>query len=217
MRFYRPVIDKYDRQARTYDRRWNRSFGGALLQSAIDAVPWDRVQRVLDIGCGTGALESHVLQNGHPKVHIIGIDASFRMLRQAQAKLHGNGCGPISWNNALAESLPVRTASVDAVICANSFHYYRHPTAVLAEFRRVLKPGGVLVLADWCRDFLSCRIIEWGLRHIHQAGFRGYGEIQCHGVDSLASLLTSAGFQVEISRNFEIDWGWGAMIHRSRA
>jgi len=217
LKFYRSVINKYDRQARTYDRRWNRSFGGALLQSAIDAVPWDRVQRVLDVGCGTGALESYVLQNGHPKVHIIGIDASFRMLRQAQAKLQGNGNSPISLNNALADNLPVRTASMDAVVCANSFHYYLHPAAVLAEFRRVLKPGGVLVVADWCYDFLSCRIVEWGVRRIHQAGYRGYGLIHCQGVDSLANLLTAAGFQVEISRNFEIDWGWGAMIHRSRA
>lgn len=217
MRFYRSVINKYDRQARTYDRRWNRDFGGALLQSAIDAVPWDRVQRVLDVGCGTGALAAHVLQNGHPKVQIIGIDASFRMLRQAQANLHGNGNGSISLNNALADNLPVRTASVDAVVCANSFHYYRHPEAVLAEFRRVLKPGGVLVVADWCYDFLSCRIIEWGTRFIHHAGFRGYGLIHCQGVESLSNLLAAAGFQVEISRNFEIDWGWGAMIHRSRA
>jgi len=219
LKLYRPVLEKYERQAQSYDRRWNRSYGGALLQACIEAVPWTRVRRVLDVGCGTGSLEQNVLQNGHPPVHIIGVDASFAMLREAQSKLngHGNGHGPVSWNNALAEILPFRTASVDAVVCANSFHYYCHPVAVLMEFHRVLRPEGFLVIADWCHDFLTCKIGQWALRVAHQTGIHRYGLEHCYGMDELARLLTSAGFQIEMSRRFEIDWGWGAMVYRARA
>ena len=211
------MLDKYERQAQNYDRRWNRSFGGALLHACIDAVPWDRVRCVLDVGCGTGELEQYVLKNGHPPVQIIGVDASFAMLREAQTKLNGNGHGPVSWNNALAEGLPFRTASVDAVVCANSLHYYPHPVAALMEFHRVLKPEGFLVIADWCHDFLTCRISQWALRLVHQTGIHSYGLVHCQGVEDLTRLLTSAGFQTEMSRSFEIDWGWGAMVHRARA
>jgi SAM-dependent methyltransferase len=215
LKIYRPVLDKYERQAQSYDRRWNRTFGGALLHACIEAVPWGRVQRVLDVGCGTGALEQRVLANGTSPVHIVGVDASFAMLREAHTKLNGSGCGIVSWNNALAESLPFRTGSVDAIVCANSFHYYRHPVSVLTEFRRVVKPGGFLVLADWCHDFLACRIGQWALHVAHRTGIHRYGLERCYGKDEFARMLISAGFQIEMMRSFEIDWGWGVMIFRA--
>ena len=215
MKLYGSVLDKYERQAQSYDRRWNRTFGGALLHACFEAVPWNRVQRVLDVGCGTGALEQRVLTNGAPSVQIVGVDASFAMLREAHSKLNGNGNGAVSWNNALAESLPFRTASVDAVVCANSFHYYRHPVAVLAEFRRVVKPGGVLVLADWCHDFLACRIGQWALHLAHRTAIHRYGLERCYGMEEFTRMLISAGFQIEMSRSFEVDWAWGVMIFRA--
>lgn len=215
MKIYRPVLDKYARQAQKYDRRWNRTFGGALLQACIESVPWSRVRRVLDVGCGTGALEQSVIANGNPAIEIVGVDASLAMLREAQSKLGGNGGRPVSWNNALAESLPIRTASVDAVVCANSFHYYRQPTAVLAEFRRVIKPGGFLVLADWCHDFLACKVSQWALHLGHRTGIHRYGLERCYGMEEFTNLLISAGFQIEMSRSFEIDWAWGVMIFRA--
>jgi ubiquinone/menaquinone biosynthesis C-methylase UbiE len=211
------VLEKYERQAQSYDNRWNRSFGGALLHACIEAVPWTRVRRVLDVGCGTGTLEQRVLSNGHPPVQIIGVDASLAMLREAKSKLNTNGHGPVSWNNALAEILPFRSASVDAVVCANSFHYYQHPVAVLMEFHRVIKPGGYLVLADWCHDFLTCKVSQWALRAAHHTGIHRYGLIRCYGMEELSRLLTSAGFHIEMSRSFEIDWGWGSMVYRARA
>lgn len=217
MKLYRSVVDKYARQAQKYDRRWNRSYGGALLNACIEAVPWDRVERVLDVGCGTGALERHVFQNGGAPVQIVGVDASLAMLREAQAKLNGNGSSAVSWNNALAESLPILTASMDAVICANSFHYYRHPSAVLQEFHRVIKPTGFLIFADWCHDFLACRISQWALHLAHRTGIHRYGLERCYGMEEFAGLLTAAGFQIEVSRSLEIDWGWGIMIFRAVA
>ncbi|MGH9786666.1 MAG: class I SAM-dependent methyltransferase, partial [Terriglobia bacterium] len=115
------------------------------------------------------------------------------------------------------EILPFRTASVDAVVCANSFHYYQHPVAVLMEFHRVLKPDGVLVLGDWCHDFFTCKVGQLALRVAHRTGIHQYGLERCYGMEECAALLTAAGFQIEQARRFEIDWGWGVMIYRARA
>ena len=66
MNVYHPVLEKYERQARQYDRRWNRSFGRALLDACIEEGPWTRVRRGLDVGCGTGALELAVVEGLGP-------------------------------------------------------------------------------------------------------------------------------------------------------
>ncbi|OFV97976.1 MAG: hypothetical protein A3H28_07300 [Acidobacteria bacterium RIFCSPLOWO2_02_FULL_61_28] len=221
MNVYHPVLEKYERQARQYDRRWNRSFGRALLDACIEAVPWTRVWRVLDVGCGTGALEQAVVGRlvpaARPPVQLIGVDASLAMLSEAQGKLNGNGRGLLTWSNALAERLPFRTASVDAVVCNNSFHYYRHPTQVLEEFHRVLRPDGSLVLADWCCDYPANKLGQWALRVADRTGIHRYGLQRCYGMEECAELLTAAGFQIEMGRCFEVNWGWGVMVYRARA
>ncbi|MBI3933613.1 MAG: hypothetical protein HY316_02910, partial [Acidobacteria bacterium] len=54
MKAYQPLIEKYSRQATYYDRRWNLRWGEATLRAAVAAVPWNELDRVLDVGCGTG-------------------------------------------------------------------------------------------------------------------------------------------------------------------
>ena len=216
MNAYLPVMEKYSRQARKYDRRWNRSFGQALLEASIDAVPWQEVEWVLDVGCGTGLLEEAVLSRLPARVRLVGVDASIAMLRHAKGKLNGNGYARLAWSNALAEVLPFAGASVDAVVCNNSFHYYRRPWQVLKEFHRVLRPGGRLVLGDWCGDYLACKLGHWALRVADRTGLHRYGLERCYGTEECAAMITDAGFRIEFARQFEIDWGWGVMVYRAR-
>ena len=103
------------------------------------------------------------------------------------------------------------------MVCNNSFHYYRHPVQVLQEFRRVIRPDGCLVLADWCRDFPANKICQWALRVADRTGIHRYGLERCYGMEEFRALLTDAGFQIEKSRCFEVDWGWGVMVYRARA
>ena len=44
------------------------------------------------------------------------------------------------------------------MLCTNAFHIFPSPGAALAEMRRVLKPGGMLTLTDWCDDYLTCKL-----------------------------------------------------------
>lgn len=222
MKTYAPLVEKYSRQATYYDRRWNLRWGEATLHAAIEAVPWEELNRVLDVGCGTGEMEQAVrLRLGasplgtRPPLYVVGVDISLAMLEQARRKLQADG--RIGWTNAPAENLPFAHGTFDAVVCNNSFHYYRHPTGVLEEFRRVLRPDGWLILVDWCNDFWGCKLGDWGLRLAHHTYLHRYALSRVYGLREMQDLLLQAGFRVASAGKVAMDWGWGVMVFRARA
>lgn len=96
------------------------------------------VPLAVDVACGTG-LSTLALTAIAQRV--IGLDTSAQML--AQAPTHA----VITYAIAPAEALPLSEASVDIITVASAFHWLAR-TAFLAEARRVLRPGGWLVLYD---------------------------------------------------------------------
>jgi ubiquinone/menaquinone biosynthesis C-methylase UbiE len=108
---------------------------------------------------------------------------------------------------AEASALPFSDHSFDLVISANSLHYFDKPGASLAEMRRVLLPGGSLVILDWCKDYLICRCFDFFLRRIE----RGYQS--CYTQRELEVLLDAAGFVVQSGRKIKLgSIFWGHMI-----
>lgn len=104
-----------------------------------------------------------------------------------------------------AERLPFDSGQFDIVVSCNAFHYFREPDAALSEFKRVLAPGGRLVLTDWCDDYLSCRICDLYLRLFNRAHVKMYRRQEC------LRLLQEAGYRdVEVER-YKINWLWGLM------
>ena len=79
---------------------------------------------------------------------VLGVDISSAMLQRA---LRINTPG-IKFIQGDAEKLPVENASFDAVVNLLSFHHYPHPSRAASEFRRVLRPGGRLVLVAFDRN-----------------------------------------------------------------
>jgi ubiquinone/menaquinone biosynthesis C-methylase UbiE len=128
------------------------------------------------------------------------------MLAVARARL-----GPdADLQEAWAERLPHGDGVFDVVACCNVFHYIHQPAAALGEMRRVLRPGGRLVLTDWCDDFLACKVCDLYLRAFDPAHLRTYGRA------ALARLLTGANFaEVQIER-YKINWLWGLMTAQAR-
>ena len=130
------VRRSYDRLAHQYDRRWS-FYVDATLQATLDAVCLDGRERILDLACGTGALEERILCRW-PAARCVGVDVSFEMLRQASAKSTVRAKG---WCQAECSHLPFQDSAFDLVICSNSFHYVPKPSEVLAQVHRVLNPG----------------------------------------------------------------------------
>jgi len=81
------------------------------------------------------------------------------MCKVAAGKAQEAGVGPekLSYVAADSEHLPFADGVFDVVTCSNSFHHYPHQDVVIREFRRVLRPGGRLMLIDGFRD----NVIGW--------------------------------------------------------
>ncbi len=193
------VRREYGRLAAIYDRRW-RSYVEAAVRETLARTEVARGAAVLDVGCGTGVLLEALRARGGPG-RLVGTDLSREMLRVAHARL----AGAAGLCQASAEGLPFAGGSFDLVVSTNAFHYFRHAEAALAEMRRVLRPGGRLVLTDWCDDYLACRLCDLVLRLIDPSHFRTYGSAECR------RLLERAGLSVLLLDRYKITWLWGLM------
>jgi SAM-dependent methyltransferase len=98
-------------------------------------------ERVLDAGCGAGSHAADLIRRG---ASVTGLDKSAGLLAIARERL---GAGPALHQADLADPLPFAPASFDAVLAALVMHYLQDWGPTLAEFRRVLVPGGRLVIS----------------------------------------------------------------------
>ncbi len=97
---------------------------------------------VLDLGCGTGWFTRRLAAR-YPKAEITGADLAPGMLEQARI----TGSDAVNWLNADAEQLPLADQSVDLIFSNLMIQWSPRPEVVLAECRRVLAPGGLLVVS----------------------------------------------------------------------
>jgi len=101
-----------------------------LFQAAIG-----HGKRVLDLGCRSGALTRHFLEGNE----VVGLDVD----RSALAKAEALGIEPVQAN--VQDPLPFEDGSFDAVVAGELLEHLQFPDALVAEIRRVLRPGGVIV------------------------------------------------------------------------
>lgn len=100
-----------------------------------------RPGRVLDLGCGTGQLAARIHRE-RPGTRVVGCDFSPGMLAQAWARSRDPW-----WVRGDAGRLPFVDGVFDAVVSTEAFHWFPDQSGALAEMRRVLRPGGRLLLA----------------------------------------------------------------------
>lgn len=198
----RPVRAEYDDLAARYDRRWARYTRESLdllrpLLAGRDA------GRVLDLGCGTGALVTALGAWGVRVARYTGADLSPGMLRMAAGKAAGAGF-PAGFVAASADALPFRDGAFDTVLTASSLHFWERPEAALAEARRVLRPGGRLLLVDWARDPFAMRALDLWLR----ARSAGRSHHRVYTAAETRALLEGAGFVVAGVDLHRIGWPW---------
>jgi len=110
----------------------------------------DRPFKVLDVGCGTGVLAER-MRSALPNAAIWGVDLSSGMLDKGRGRFQAYS-GRIQPIQGDSERLPFANGSFDIVTCCNSFHHYPRQDRAVAEMRRVLSPGGRLLLIDGYRD-----------------------------------------------------------------
>lgn len=132
----------FEKQAAAY-ARGRPDYPGALdgwLRASLGLGP-GRI--IADVGAGTGKFTPRLLATGAEVIAIEPVDA---MRAQLQAALPAVRALP-----GTADALPLANAALDAIVCAQAFHWFA-TTAALDEFARVLKPGGRLGLVWNVRD-----------------------------------------------------------------
>jgi len=134
-----------------------------LARTVVDQALIRPGERVLDIGTGSGIVAIEVASRLGTGGRIVGIDLSREMLTQAALHArHAPGSDRIALTETDAEHLPFPNAAFDCIVSLFALLHFPNPARALAEMRRVLKPGGRLVLGIGSRPPLT----SWkGLRH----------------------------------------------------
>lgn len=166
----------------------SRFSGAKLLHTRlVDLARIEPGQQVLDLGTGTGAVALRVAGQ-HPDVTVVGVDPDPEMLDRARRKAADERVR-VAFQHGFAEDLPFEDDQFDRVLSSLALHHV-HGDGVqtaAAEIRRVLKPGGVVLIADFTPE----KTHSHGLlsRLLHRTG----AVPEIHGVD-VAGHLRTAGF-----------------------
>ena len=194
-----PIVEEYSAAAKDYDRRWSY-YVDSTTRETLARLKVGPGHRVLDVGCGTGELLSRLAAR-YPDARLSGLDPVPEMLEVAKGKLSAGVDLRVGWAN----ELPWPDAAFDVVVSCNMFHYITHPVAAIREMERVLRPGGQIVITDWCDDYLACRICNLYLRLTSRAHYKTYRQSEC------VALLSEAGHADASIERYKIDWLWGLM------
>jgi ubiquinone/menaquinone biosynthesis C-methylase UbiE len=154
----------FDRRAGSYESGVTSRWRDPVQRSALEALNLTQDDRLLDVGCGTGAASRAAASVG---ASVAGIDLSPEMI--AQARDLAAGLDNVTFEVADAERLPFDDATFTALLCSNAFHHHPDPRRAVAEMTRVLAPRGRIVLGDACSDLTAARIAERSRTRLRRA------------------------------------------------
>lgn len=166
----------FDRFARLYDA-FMPAADPEPVRRALDRTEGS-CETIVDVGGGSGRVAS--VLGGDPIV----VDAARGMLLRAREK-----GAPVVQGDA--GRLPIRAGSADAVVIVDALHHFPTAEATLSEARRVIRPGGVLVIRDFDPQTLRGMAIDFSERLVR------FGSTFYSPAD-LRDLVTAAGFTTEI-------------------
>jgi len=175
-------VGRFGRWASTYDEHWLQPrFFEPVQEATLDraALLAPNPRRVLDVGCGTGALLRKVAKR-FPRADLSGVDPAPGMVEAARKAWRGDR--PARFVQAAAEHLPFEGGEFELVTSTVSFHHWQDQRAGLHEIGRVLAPGGSVVLADmFAVSWLRVWFAVFGMRD------------RFHNTAEIERMLRSAG------------------------
>lgn len=153
---YNPT-DRFTGLAEGY-AKYRPSYPAAALDFIMTHCELGPHSLLVDVGCGTGISSRLFAERG---VRVIGIDPNDEMRRQAETNAGRRGESAPRYRNGRAEETGLPDASADVVLAAQAFHWFG-PEPTLREFRRILKPGGWVILMWNERDEIDRCTVDFG-------------------------------------------------------
>ncbi|MDA8309994.1 MAG: methyltransferase domain-containing protein [Actinomycetota bacterium] len=144
-RFWNDVAGPLWVAAEEETERHTGPFGAAALAVAA---PSDG-ESVLDVGCGCGASTVALAAAVGPKGSVLGVDLSAPMLARARERAARSGASQVRFRRADAQDADLGPGAFDLVFSRFGVMFFADPVAAFANLRRVLRPGGRMVLVCW--------------------------------------------------------------------
>jgi SAM-dependent methyltransferase len=194
-----PSFENYSGTApENYERYFVPTIGRPLAAQLVDVAALRPGERVLDVACGTGIVTRLAAERVGADGAVAGVDINPGMLGVARSAAPPE-LG-IDWHEAGAEALPFQDATFDVALCQMGLQFFPDKPAALRQARRVLVPGGRLVLNvpgptprifGILADVLARHVKPEAAGFVHQV-------FSLHEVQELESLARGAGF-VDVS------------------
>lgn len=158
-------------------------------------------ERVVDVACGTGIVARIAAKRVGPTGAVVGVDLNPGMLSVARSVVStdSRSGGPLQWQEASADKLPLPDGSFDVVYCQLGLQFFADRAAALREMRRVLGAEGRLALMVWCgiHESPGFAVLADALeRHVGQAAAAIMrAPFGLSNAEELVALVGAAGFQ----------------------
>jgi SAM-dependent methyltransferase len=128
---------------------WRKSSGSAYLATILEPLHLRAGAVVLDVGCGSGYVSAYLSHDPRVRENL-ALDLVPETLRLAQELTAGRTKGAVHWTCARAEALPVRSGSVDHLVCRVVLPYTAIPQAIGEVSRSLSEQGSALLqLHPW--------------------------------------------------------------------
>jgi ubiquinone/menaquinone biosynthesis C-methylase UbiE len=170
--------------------------GRGLRETFADDLGLHAGDRVLDVGCGTGQLAMTFAERVAPTGTVAGVDAAAEMIERATSRARKQQV-PAAFQVAFAQRLPFPNATFDAVACTLALHHVAEDDqqSAVQEMRRVLKPDGRLLIAEFDQGHGPHALLRW-LRPSAPE----------HMAERARQLVDAAGFAAVTSRPTKLSW-----------
>lgn len=183
---------------------------GPFAQALVDAVVPRRGERVVDMGCGTGAAARYAAKRVGSSGQVTAVDINADMLAIARSlPVESAGDARVEWHEASALELPVPDLDADIVLMAQVLQFIPDRRAALDEARRVLRPAGRLGVSLWSSlegNPYFHALVDCCIRHLGDDVADGLrSAFALSDAPAIRMLLADAGFRDVASSVKQLD------------
>lgn len=182
--------EQFDRNAPHYNSQWN-SWNSQSLRWLIEHAHCRPSDRWLDVATGGGFT---AIAFAPLVTELVGLDVSAGMLDEARARIQAAGLANVVLQSGAAESIPFEPESFDGVVCRLAAHHFLSVPAFMAEAKRVLRPGGRLLIADTAEPGGAPEVDAW---HNRIEVLRDASHVRNYTPAEWRAFVMSAGFKVD--------------------